>query len=58
MLTYFYALQAAPASRAVPIAASYPLVAALLGIAFLGESLTLSKLAGTVLIIAGVWLVK
>ncbi len=58
MLTYFYALKASPASKAVPIAATYPLIAALLGIIILGENLTASKLIGTVLIIAGVWMVK
>ena len=58
MLCYYLALRVAPISRAVPVAASYPLVAALLGIVFLGESVTLQKIAGTLLIIFGVWLIK
>lgn len=58
MLTYYLALKASPASKVVPIAACYPLVAALLGVVFLGEAVTWIRFLGTVLIIAGVWLVK
>lgn len=58
MIFYYMALKITPISKAVPVAASYPLVAVLLGIVFLGESVTLQKVAGTLLIIFGVWLVK
>lgn len=58
MLTYYFALKISPASKAVPIAATYPLVAAILGVIFLGENVTLLRIIGTVFIIAGVWLVK
>lgn len=58
MITYYYALRITPASKAVPIAASYPLVAAILAFFFLGEKLTATRLAGIVLIISGVWLVR
>lgn len=57
MWTYFGALRMAPASKTVPIAASYPLVTALLGVLILGEQFTLARLAGTILIVAGIWLV-
>ena len=58
MLTYFHALRLAPASKAVPIAGAYPLVAAILGAIILGENVTVFRIIGTVLIITGVWLVK
>jgi len=57
-LAYFYALKFGEASRAVPITASFPLVAVLAGVLFLGESLTPAKIAGVVLVVAGVWLLK
>ena len=58
MITYFIALKRGAASQVVPIAGTYPLVAAVLSILILGEHVTLLRLAGTVLIIAGIWLVQ
>lgn len=58
MLTYFGALKAGATSRIVPIVAAYPLVTALLSVIVLGESVTVSRIIGTLLIISGVWLVK
>jgi transporter family protein len=55
---YFYALRAGESSRVVPVAATYPLVAAVLGIALLGEVLTFQKIMGILLIIGGVLLVR
>ncbi|MCC6444777.1 MAG: EamA family transporter [Armatimonadetes bacterium] len=55
---YYHALKGAEASRIVPIGATYPLVAAALGILFLKEPITLPKLLGAVLIFCGVVLVK
>ncbi|MFC2061361.1 EamA family transporter [Elusimicrobiota bacterium] len=52
------ALKDAPASKAVPISATYPLIAAVLGVIILKENVTLIRLLGTVLIISGVCLVK
>jgi transporter family protein len=56
--TYFKALQLAPASKVVPLASTYPLVAAVLSVLLLGESITVPRLVGIILIIAGVLLVK
>lgn len=58
MFTYYHALRISPVSKAVPIAAAYPLVAAVLGVIFLGEQITLFRVLGVAFIIFGVWLVK
>jgi bacterial/archaeal transporter family protein len=56
--TYYHALRLGGASLVVPITATYPLVAVLLSWLILHEGLTLSRVAGTALIVVGVWLVK
>jgi transporter family protein len=58
MWAYFAALKAGATSQIVPIAASYPLITALLSIFILKEDVTWVRLMGTCLIIAGIWLVK
>lgn len=58
MFTYYAALRLAPVSQVVPMTSSYPLIAALLGILFLKESITLPRLAGILLIIAGIFLMQ
>jgi len=58
MWTYYTALKLEATSRIVPIAASYPLVTAILSALILGEGLTLPRLIGTGLIVSGIWLVK
>ena len=58
MWTYFGALQREAASKVLPIAAAYPLVAALLAVIILREKVTWLRLLGTVFIIFGIWLVK
>ena len=58
MWTYFGALKAGATSKIVPIAATYPLITAILSIIILKENVTVARLIGTLLIIAGVWLVK
>jgi transporter family protein len=58
MWTYFGALKLWPASKVVPIAATYPLVTALLSVIILREGVTIFRLLGIILIIAGIWLVK
>ncbi len=52
--TYFAALKHWEASRVVPLAATYPLVALLFGVIFLNESLTVQKAFGVALIVLGV----
>ncbi len=54
VLAYFMALKHSPSTQVVPIAASYPLVAMVTSIIFLGEELTLSKGVGTLLVVLGI----
>jgi len=56
-LALFKALKFGEASRVVPIAASYPLVTVILAALFLGEKLTVPKVAGVLCIVVGVGLV-
>jgi transporter family protein len=58
MWTYYAALRLEATSMIVPIAASYPLVTAVLSAVILREGLTFSRVIGTALIIFGIWLVK
>jgi transporter family protein len=58
MWTYYMALRMEATSKIVPIAASYPLVTAFLSVLILREGVTLSRVAGTALIVSGIWLVK
>jgi transporter family protein len=58
MLAYFEVLREGETSSVVPIAASYPLVTAILSYFILSESFTIPKFIGTVLIVTGIWLVK
>lgn len=58
MWTYFGALRLQPASKIVPITAAYPLITVLLSVLILKEGVTLANILGTILIIAGIWLVK
>ncbi|MFH1753003.1 MAG: EamA family transporter [Candidatus Omnitrophota bacterium] len=58
MWTYFGALKMGATSKIVPIAATYPLVTAILSIIILKEGVTLFRVIGTVMIIIGVWLVR
>jgi transporter family protein len=58
MWTYYTALKMEATSKIVPIAASYPLVTALLSILILREEVTLPRVIGTALIVIGIWFVK
>ena len=58
MVTYFFALKKGATSQIVPIAATYPLITAILSFLILRENVTPLRLLGTVLIIAGIWFVK
>lgn len=57
-ITFYHALKIGDVSRVVPISGAYPLIAFLLGILVLGESVTLMKVLGVILIIGGAWLLK
>ena len=57
-ICFYHALKKGDASLVVPVGASYPLIAFILGIIFLGEKITVSKLGGMALIILGVLLLK
>ena len=58
MWTYYYVLKAGMTSKIVPIAASYPLITAILSILVLGENVTVQRLIGIVLTIFGIILIK
>ncbi len=58
MWTYFNALKYNPSTLVVPIAASYPLVAMIMSIIFLGEAFTVSKGFGTLLVVIGIVLLQ
>jgi transporter family protein len=58
MWTYYAALKMGATSKIVPIAASYPLVTALLSVLILREGVTLPRVFGTALIVIGIWFVK
>lgn len=58
MWTYYAALKMEATSKIVPIAASYPLVTALLSVLILREGVTLPRVFGTALIVIGIWFVK
>lgn len=58
MIAYFEVLKKGETSAIVPITASYPLVTAILSYFILSESFTVTKMIGTALIVAGIFLVK
>ncbi len=58
MWTYYAALKMEATSKIVPIAASYPLVTALLSVLILREEVTLPRVIGTAFIVVGIWFVK
>lgn len=53
---YYKALGAAEASKVVPFCAGYPVVTLLFACSLLGEPVTLSKMAGTAMVVGGAWL--
>ncbi len=57
-VAYFVAVKHAPVSQVVPITATYPVIAFLLAVLFLREHVTLAKVGGLVLVIAGLMLVS
>jgi transporter family protein len=57
-LCFYRALKIGEISKVVPIGASYPVLAFLLGTLFFHESITWSKAGGIALVIAGVFLLR
>jgi transporter family protein len=51
---YFKALKSGNINQIIPIVGAYPLVSALVAMIFLGESLTLAKLSGVVMVVLGI----
>ncbi len=57
-LSLYTALKSGEASVVIPISATYPLVTLLIAVLFLGESITIAKLIGIVLVVVGVILLR
>jgi transporter family protein len=57
-LAYYAAIRYDEASRVVPVSAAYPLITMVLAVLLLREGLTFSKVAGAVLVVAGIVLIK
>lgn len=57
-ITIYSALKTGQASVVVPIAATYPLIAMIIAVLFLGEPVTWQKAAGVILVVSGVLLLK
>ncbi|MFC1645884.1 EamA family transporter [Candidatus Omnitrophota bacterium] len=57
-LFFYRALKLGEASRVVPVAAAYPLVAFLLALIFLGEKVTITKILGLCFVLLGVALLR
>ncbi|OIO00238.1 MAG: hypothetical protein COX65_04380 [Elusimicrobia bacterium CG_4_10_14_0_2_um_filter_56_8] len=55
---FLKALSGGAASRIVPLSSTYPFVTFIMALLFLGESFTLNKLVGTLLISGGVYFVS
>ena len=54
LICFFYALSKGDASVVVPTTSAYPVIALIGGVIFLSESITVPKVIGTLLVIAGV----
>ncbi|MGB9914664.1 MAG: EamA family transporter [Candidatus Bathyarchaeales archaeon] len=54
---YFIGLRTIGVTKTVPISYSYSILVVLLSVAFLGETVTLPLVLGTIAIILGIWLV-
>jgi len=57
-LAYYYAVKYGDVSKMVPVISSFPLITVILAILLLSEKLTLTKVIGAILIIAGVVVIK
>ncbi len=57
-ILYYHGLKIGEVSKIVPVAGSFPLIAFILGVLILGESVTVAKVIGSVLIVSGLWLLR
>ena len=57
-LCFYRALKTGDVSRVVPVGASYPVTACLLGILLLHEPVTLAKGVGILLVVSGTFLLR
>ncbi len=57
-IAFYHALKLGEVSRVVPIAGTYYLITFILGVVFLGEALTLSKVIAMGMIITGAWMLR
>jgi len=57
-ITFYHGLSSGEVSKVVPISGTYPLIAFILGVLVLGEAVTVAKIAGIVLVVAGVVLLR
>src|SRR3989304_6691107 len=57
-IVFYTALKSGEASVVVPVAATYPLVALVISILFLGEAITWQKVAGIGLVVSGGMMLK
>ena len=58
VLFFLKALSGGQATRIVPLSSTYPFVTFVLALAFLGESFTLNKFLGTLLLSGGVYFIS
>lgn len=57
-ILFYNALKQGEASKMVPIAGIYPLVSFVIAVMFLGEAVTPLKVAGMVLVVAGIFFLR
>ncbi len=55
---FYHGLKAGEASRIVPIAGSFPMITFVLAVLLLGESITVSKIVGVLLVSGGIWMLR
>lgn len=57
-MAYYYAQKFGDVSKVAPIVAAFPVVTVILAVLILGEKLSWPKLIGTILIVAGIIVIK
>jgi len=57
-VTFYHGLKIGQVSRVVPVSGTYPLVAFILSLIVLGETVTPAKVVGMLLVVSGAWLLR